>query len=274
MTIKADRWIIKQCVKPTYRMYNFDGTSRLIAGPPFTTEETRAIVNYDPTTGAEIMSHMVHARPLGESELSQWQPMITPFESKPVRYVDKVTGEPFVTAGVDDTVPDTVRRIISYGVSSYGYDVRLTNDPEQIGIFTNVFTTEINPKQIRHDNFARPEIRVDEEGGQYVLIPPHSYLQAPTVEYFRIPRDVLVTVMGKSTLARAGLLCNVTPMEPEWEGNLVVEIANLTDSPVRCYLLEGCAQLVFHQSDEHCFISYQDKGGKYQGQTGLTHAKV
>lgn len=255
-------------------MYRLDGSMELIAGPPYSVQETMAVVNYNPETRNEILAHREYARPVEPKDLNNWQPMITPFQPKPVRYVHKKTGEPFYPSRIDQPIPDDVRRIISYGVSSYGYDVRLDNDPEHIAIFTNVHTTEINPKKIQQENFARPEIRVDEEGAEYVLIPPHSYLQAPTVEYFRIPRDVLVTVLGKSTLARAGLLCNVTPMEPEWEGNLVVEIANLTDSPVRCYLLEGCAQLVFNQSDESCYTSYKDKGGKYQGQTGLTHAKV
>lgn len=274
MTVKADRWIIKQCIKPTHVLYHLDGTTELISGPPYKVEESRAIVNYNPDTRCEILSHREYARPVEPKDIANWQPMITPFQANPVRYVHKDTGLPYHPPKDQTEIPQDVRRIVSYGVSSYGYDVRLDNDPEHIAIFTNVHTTEINPKKIQADNFARPEIRTDEEGGQYVLIPPHSYLQAPTVEYFRIPRDILVTVLGKSTLARAGLLCNVTPMEPEWEGNLVVEIANLTDSPVRCYLLEGCAQLVFNQSDEPCHTSYRDKGGKYQGQTGLTHAKV
>lgn len=274
MTVKSDRWIIKQCIKPSHMYYNEEGVAtHQIAGPPYTAGETAAISNFDVVKQTKILTHLPHARPLTEKQRDAFKPMIEPFVRVPVRYVDRTTGKPFFPErGMG--LPDNVRRVISYGTSSYGYDVRLDNDPEHIAIFTNVHTAEINPKKIQADNFARPEIRIDEEGGQYVLIPPHSYLQAPTVEYFRIPRDILVTVLGKSTLARAGLLCNVTPMEPEWEGNLVVEIANLTDSPVRCYLLEGCAQLVFNQSDEPCHTSYRDKGGKYQGQTGLTHAKV
>lgn len=274
MTVKADRWIIKQCIAPTHTYYSAEGNpTRTISGPPYSIDEEVAMANYSEETQDVVLGHLAHARPISKKVLDGFKPMIEPFESRPVRYVDRVNGKPHVVEAGED-VPNTARRIISYGTSSYGYDVRLDNNPEHLGIFTNVHTTEINPKKIQEKNFAQPVIRVDEENAQYVLIPPHSYLQAPTVEYFRIPRDILVTVLGKSTLARAGLLCNVTPMEPEWEGNLVVEIANLTDSPVRCYLLEGVAQLVFHQSDEDCITSYRDKGGKYQGQTGLTHARV
>lgn len=197
-------------------------------------------------------------------------PVITPFEPAPVRYVSKLTGLPVYPKETSEPF----RKIISYGTSSYGYDVRLKADPDQIKVFTNVHCSEINPKDIRDTNFATPQIRLDEEGAKYVLIPPHSYIQAPTIEYFRIPRDVLVIVLGKSTYARAGLICNVTPIEPEFEGEVVIEIANSTSSPVRCYLEEGIAQFVFCKGNEACRLSYKAKNGKYMGQTGLTYARV
>lgn len=200
------------------------------------------------------------------------KPMIDPCVTAPVRYVTKADNQPVSPKEGDDL--DLLRKVISYGVSSYGYDVRLSSNPEHIGIFTNVFAPEIDPKRIRLDNFDRPEIRVDQEGAKYVLIPPHSYVQAPTVEYFRIPNDVMVIVVGKSTYARSGLICNVTPIEPGFEGTVVIEVANVTSSPVRCYLDEGIAQFCFFQGNEQCLTSYKDKAGKYMGQTGLTLARV
>lgn len=199
-------------------------------------------------------------------------PMISPLVMEPVRYVSVIDDQPTTaTPGEDNS---HVRKVISYGVSSYGYDVRLQADPDHIKIFSNVFASEINPKDIKITNFATPEIRIDEEGAKYVLVPPHSYIQAPTIEYFCIPDDVLVIVVGKSTLARSALLCNVTPIEPGFEGNVVIEVANLCSSPVRCYLEEGIAQFCFFKGNEQCMTTYRDKAGKYQGQTGLTLARV
>lgn len=202
-------------------------------------------------------------------------PMIAPFFNKPVRYIDKDSGEPVdLRLAEGEAPPAHVRKVISFGRSSYGYDVRFTNDINQIKVFTNLSGLEIDPKRMRQENFATPLPRMDEDGATYVLIPPHSYIQGPTMEYFTIPRDVLVVVLGKSTYARSALVANVTPIEPEFEGEVVIEIANVTTSPVRIYLGEGCAQFCFFQSDEDCETSYKDKGGKYQGQVGLELAKV
>ncbi|QXN70587.1 putative deoxycytidine triphosphate deaminase [Bacillus phage vB_BspM_AgentSmith] len=192
-----------------------------------------------------------------------------------VRYVDRETGIPLANNfQMGRELPGDARRVVSYGVSSYGYDVRLDNNVNHIRIFSNVKVTEINPKKMSEDNFYQPTVLVDEDGGEYVLIPPHSYLQAPTVEYFDIPRDIMVVVLGKSTYARSGVVCNVTPIEPGFQGNVVIELANVTSSHVRCYLNEGVAQFLFFQGNEPCGLSYADKGGKYQGQTGMTMAKV
>lgn len=208
--------------------------------------------------------------PTNNQNTPNFIPMIENFEPAPVRFVSKASNTPI---DIDNTT-EAYRKIISYGTSSYGYDVRLKADPTQIKVFTNVHCSEINPKSIRDENFAAPEIRFDEDGGKYVLIPPHSYIQAPTIEYFHIPRDVLVIVLGKSTYARAALITNVTPIEPEFEGEVVIEVANVCSSPVRCYLEEGIAQFVFLKGEAPCKTSYKDKGGKYMGQTGLTYAKV
>lgn len=204
------------------------------------------------------------------------KPMIEPFFGVPVRFVNKADGTPsdFRKVAPDTPVPDHLRPVISFGRSSFGYDVRFTTDHSKIKVFTNISGLEIDPKNILVENFATPAIRKDESGAEYVLVPPHSYIQGPTMEYFRIPRDVLVNVIGKSTYARSALIVNVTPIEPEFEGEVVIEIANTASSPVRVYLGEGCAQFCFFQSDEDCEVSYKDKNGKYQGQTGLTFAKV
>lgn len=271
MSLKSDAWIIGQCQQPTHTFHPVVGKPYPV-GPPYTPYQRQVIDGHR-------AGHNQHARPkhvavpLTQAELQAWEPMIDNFCPDPVRYVDRETGQPY-KLGKDEEVPESVRKVISYGVSSYGYDVRLKADPDQIKVFTNVFVPEIDPKRMVAEAFAAPAIRIDVDGAKYVLIPAHSYIQAPTMEYFRIPRDVLVIVLGKSTYARSALICNVTPIEPEFEGEVVIEVANVTNSPVRCYLEEGISQFVFFQGDEACLKSYKDKLGKYQGQRGLTLAKV
>ena len=171
---------------------------------------------------------------IGKLCMGATRPMIEPFFNQSIRF------------------DEDGQKINSYGLSSYGYDVRLDNNVDHIRIFSNVKVTEINPKKMTEDNFYQPTVLVDEDGGEYVLIPPHSYLQAPTVEYFDIPRDIMVVVLGKSTYARSGVVCNVTPIEPGFQGNVVIELANVTSSHVRCYLNEGVAQFLFFQGNESC----------------------
>ena len=149
---------------------------------------------------------------------------------------------------------------ISYGVSSYGYDIRVTNE---FKIFTNVHSTVVDPK-------AFDERSMVDFTGDVCVIPPNSFALSRTVEYFRIPRDVLVVCLGKSTYARCGIIVNVTPLEPEWDGHVTLEFSNTTPLPARIYAGEGVAQMLFYQSDEVCETSYKDRGGKYQGQTGVT----
>jgi dCTP deaminase len=161
--------------------------------------------------------------------------------------------EPFV----DDQVRDGV---VSYGVSSYGYDVRVGHE---FKVFTNVFNTVVDPKNFDPKSFV--DIVADA-----CVIPPNSFALASTVEYFRIPRDVLTVCLGKSTYARCGIIVNVTPFEPEWEGHVTIEISNTTPLPAKIYANEGIAQVLFFQSDEPCTRSYKDKKGKYQAQRGVT----
>jgi dCTP deaminase len=156
------------------------------------------------------------------------------------------------------------QRIVSYGTSSYGYDVRCANE---FKIFTNINSTIVDPKAFDVRSF------VDFEGDE-CIIPPNSFALARTMEYFKIPRSVLVVCLGKSTYARVGIVCNVTPLEPEWEGHVTLEFSNTTPLPAKIYAGEGCAQMLFFESDEVCGTSYKDRGGKYQGQTGVTLPKT
>jgi dCTP deaminase len=154
--------------------------------------------------------------------------------------------------------------VISYGVSSYGYDMRVA---DEFKVFTNVRTTVVDPKQFDANAFV--EIQAD-----VCTIPPNSFALARSVEYFRIPRRVLTVCVGKSTYARCGIITNVTPFEPEWEGFVTLEISNTTPLPARIYANEGIAQVLFFESDEDCEVSYADKKGKYQGQQGITVPKL
>ena len=150
--------------------------------------------------------------------------------------------------------------VISYGLSSYGYDIRVA---DEFKVFTNINSTVIDPKNF--DNRSFVDITAD-----VCIVPPNSFALAKTVEYFRIPRDVLTVCVGKSTYARCGIIVNVTPFEPEWEGFVTLEISNTTPLPAKIYAHEGIAQVLFFQSDETCEVSYADKKGKYQAQQGLT----
>ena len=170
---------------------------------------------------------------------------------------------------IDPFEPNQVRqdgdhRLISYGTSSYGYDVRCA--PE-FRIFTNINSVIVDPKAFDSNSFVNLEADV-------CIIPPNSFALARTVEYFRIPRNILTICLGKSTYARCGIIVNVTPLEPEWEGHVTLEFSNSTPLPARIYANEGVAQVIFLEADEVCEISYKDRGGKYQGQRGVTLPKA
>lgn len=167
--------------------------------------------------------------------------MISPFEPGQIRYHNE-------------------DRIISYGTSSYGYDVRCSNE---FKIFTNINSAIVDPKNFDESSFV--DVTSD-----VCIIPPNSFALARTVETFRIPRNVLTVCLGKSTYARCGIIVNVTPLEPEWEGQVTLEFSNTTPLPAKIYANEGVAQMLFFESDEVCETSYADRGGKYQGQYGVT----
>ena len=169
------------------------------------------------------------------------QGMIDPFEAEQVRGLGQA-------------------RVISYGTSSYGYDVRCAED---FKIFTNINSAVIDPKDFDESSFV--DLRSD-----VCIVPPNSFVLARTVECFRIPRNVLTICLGKSTYARCGIIVNVTPLEPEWEGHVTLEFSNTTPLPAKIYANEGVAQMIFFESDEVCETSYKDRGGKYQGQQGVT----
>lgn len=165
--------------------------------------------------------------------------------------------------------PEQVRlgengKIISYGVSSYGYDVRCA---DEFKIFTNINSAIVDPKAFDENSFV--DVKSD-----VCIIPPNSFALARTIEYFRIPRNVLTICLGKSTYARCGIIVNVTPLEPEWEGHVTLEFSNTTTLPAKIYANEGVAQMLFLESDEICRVSYRDRNGKYQGQTGVTLPKA
>lgn len=172
-------------------------------------------------------------------------PMIEPFEHGQVKEIDG-------------------KKIVSYGTSSYGYDVRCA---DEFKIFTNINSTIVDPKNFDPKSFV--EVKAD-----HCIIPPNSFALARTVERFRIPRNVLTICVGKSTYARCGIIVNVTPFEPEWGGYVTLEFSNTTPLPAKIYANEGCAQVLFFESDEVCEVSYKDRGGKYQDQTGVTDPKV
>lgn len=173
--------------------------------------------------------------------MAQEHAMISPFEALQVRQNEK-------------------GKIISYGTSSYGYDVRCANE---FKIFTNINSAIVDPKNFCESSFV-------DVVSDVCIIPPNSFVLARSVEYFRIPRDVLVICVGKSTYARCGIIVNVTPLEPEWEGHVTLEFSNTTPLPAKIYANEGIAQMLFIQSDEECETSYKDRQGKYQGQKGVT----
>lgn len=158
----------------------------------------------------------------------------------------------------------TTKDVVSYGLSSYGYDIRVSNE---FKIFTNINATVVDPKHFDSAN-------VVDFVGDVCIVPPNSFALARTIEYFRIPRNVLAICLGKSTYARCGIIVNVTPFEPEFEGHITIEISNTTPLPAKIYANEGIAQVLFLEGDEVCEISYKDRSGKYHGQTGITLPKV
>ena len=176
-----------------------------------------------------------------------------------IRQMAKTHGmiEPFVENQVRFVQDE---KVISYGLSSYGYDMRVSNE---FMVFTNLNNSIVDPKNFSEDAFVRQETDV-------CIVPPNSFALARSVEYFRIPRSVLTLCIGKSTYARCGIIVNVTPFEPEWEGYVTLEISNTTPLPAKIYANEGIAQVLFYQAAEECEVSYADRKGKYMGQKNIT----
>lgn len=170
--------------------------------------------------------------------------------------------EPFVEGQVRQL--ESGARVISYGLSSYGYDLRVS---DEFKVFTNVFNTVVDPKNFDERSFV--DVRAD-----VCVVPPNSFALARSVEYFRIPRDILTICVGKSTYARCGIIVNVTPFEPEWEGHVTLEISNTTPLPAKIYANEGLAQVVFFRAEAVCGTSYADRSGKYMGQRGITIPRI
>ena len=244
MTILSDRQIRSRCVAPTHQISRI---SRV--GMRVIEHGAEDVIMTD--KDVEDLVKMGRASPqfrvYSPTEREAFQAMIEPFEPDQIRRIAD-------------------KKVISYGTSSYGYDVRCANE---FKIFTNVNSTIVDPKNF--DDKAFVDVTADE-----IIIPPNSFALARTVEYFRIPRDVLVICLGKSTYARCGIIVNVTPLEPEWEGHVTLEFSNTTPLPAKIYANEGCAQFLFlHNSISGiCEQSYKDRGGKYQGQTGVVTPRM
>lgn len=246
--IKADRWIKRQCEKPTHVIYRYHddiGASKVPYEPlqvftPTNEDHLELVKLCSKAAGNNVgLAIDTDVKALG------WKPMISPYVEGQVRQVEG-------------------RKIVSYGTSSYGYDVRLGED---FKIFTNINNGLIDPLNMD------PKCYVDHRGDS-CIIPPNSYILGHTVETFCIPRDVMVVCVGKSTYARAGAIINVTPIEAGFEGQVVIEISNATNLPLKVHAGMGIAQFLFYQSDEVCEVSYADRGGKYQNQRGIQVAIV
>lgn len=253
--IKSDNWIKAMCTPPgflvTERISNVTDGKISFENVEYLTQASQAMIesqilrklfNDDPGNVSGIVSY----RPTTPEDYQGFVPMIDPFIPHQVKQDE---------AG---------RRILSKGLSSMGYDVTLDR---KFKIFTNVNSAIIDPLNMTDDCY------VDFEGDE-VIIPPNSYILGVTNEYFCIPRDIMVICVGKSTLARAGAIVNVTPIESGWRGKIVIEISNATPLPMKIHANMGCAQFMFFQSDRDCDISYGDRNGKYQGQTSLVTARV
>lgn len=273
--LKSDNWIRQMCQQPNFIYHKANGLAELIS-KPFSRHQQRV---FDATIARDMLRKCTVMQvaqgntaeekdlfdPLVEKiveihPLETWKPMIEPFIPESIKQLNSTL------------VGHQQNRCSSFGVSSYGYDARLSE--EQLRIFTNLNSSLIDPYEVDEACYVDADIKIDEKGRKYAILPPNSFMLGHTVEYFRIPDDVLVICVGKSTLARAGQTVIVTPLEPGWEGQVVIEIANQTNLPMKVYVEAGICQFVFFQSDERCAVSYGDRAGKYQGQKGITMGKV
>lgn len=237
--IMSDRWIRKMC-QPTRSAMFMNGEFYAWAG----SEKEQRELGLERTAGRLISYRDVPVTA-----------MISPFSDKQISKVD------YKAIGDGDGERST-RSIIPYGLSSYGYDIRCGNE---FKIFTNLNTTVVDPKNFTDDNFVTKRAA----DGEAIIIPPNSFALANTPEQFKIDRSTLVICLGKSTYARCGIIVNVTPLEPEWQGSLTLEFSNTTPLPAKIYAGEGCAQILFFSGDEECEVSYADRKGKYMHQAAV-----
>lgn len=267
MSILNDVQIQRLCELPKTRLVTPPDPNRTALGPGGV--QTTTLVHYDPTPVEEEIP---------EAERAAFRPMISPFSAEMIRHACALDafkeGDPYwmqrYPEGVRDHQYIPERKIISRGLTSYGYDVSLA---DEFKIFTNIHSTEIDPKKLDERCLVDAQLRTAEDGSRYITLPPNGYALGRTNEYFRMPNNVLALCVGKSTYARAGAIVNVTPIEPGFEGHVVIEISNPTSLPMRIYVDEGISQFVFFEG-EPCRTSYADRGGKYMGQTGITLPKV
>ena len=241
MGLLSDKQIKARCMKPTHFLQDTT-TGKFVPVIPGVTHPAEQVANWENLN----LSRLVKATPAKIKEFG-WKPMI----------------EPFFDAAVSE---HNGVGVMSYGVSSYGYDLRMSS--EQLKVFSNLSGNVVDPLAMDPSNYVTPIVYEDGHGRKYYIQPPTSVTLGHSPEYFNIPRDVLITCLGKSTMARAGLSVIVTPLEPEWDGQLVIEVVNHISSPVKVYLEMGIGQLLFHKGDEVCEVSYRDRKGKYNGQTG------
>ena len=243
MSIKSDNWIRRMCTPP-------DGVVTTPNGAHYFLQKKGERWFYR-EHGLEFDSpESFNFHIYTPEEKTAYKPMIEPFAFEQVKHREhwsNAAGVPLITH---------TEKIVSHGTSSYGYDVRCA---DEFKIFTNVNSAIVDPKNFDEKSFV-------DFKGDVCIIPPNSFALARTVEYFRIPRNILTICLGKSTYARCGIIVNVTPLEPEWEGYVTLEFSNTTPLPAKIYANEGVAQLLFFQADETCETSYADRGGKYMGQ--------
>lgn len=258
MSILSDKQIRARSMRPTHKSFSNQTTRRY-----YYTETPLGF--YELQGGAFIGTSEVMAlginppTPMTETEIQGYcvgnPRMIEPYEPNLVRTRQREM-KPLLESLMNEVTQPLEEKVISYGTSSYGYDVRCADD---FKIFTNINSTVVDPKNFDDKTFV-------DFKGPVCIIPPNSFALARTVERFKIPRDVLTVCLGKSTYARCGIIVNVTPFEPEWEGYVTLEFSNTTPLPAKIYANEGVAQILFFKADEVCETSYADRGGKYQGQ--------
>ncbi len=263
MSILSDNQIKQLCIAPP-RVLDAELYNREMAKPQVSNgihyTDLRRVAEEAQRAQQKIIDRCM--RDATPEELADFRPMISPFHPTSVKTVQYPTVE---------GNPIREVRATSFGLSSYGYDMTLA---EEFRIFSNINSGVINPKNFSEDCLVDGTIHEDATYGRYVIMPPHSYMLGRTVEYLDIPRDIMVICLGKSTYARCGGHVNVTPIEPGFRGHVVIEISNATPNPMMVFANEGIAQFLFLRGDEPCEVSYADRNGKYQNQTGITLPKV